>query len=107
MLPPFSTGLQEESEGASAATSSTQEVTPIAAIAASTSETGADDDQRLAAGATAAPAASAIRWLIVEKGTQRPVVAQACVSSVERLWTTPSTRSWLGITTAVPSPGFR
>ena len=52
----------------------------------------ADQDQlaREAAATSLAPAAA---------------LAHACVSPVERLWMMPSTSSWFGITTELPSPG--
>ena len=42
---------------------------------------------------------------VIEQRLRRPARAQACVSSVEWLWTTPSTSSWLGMTKWLPSPG--
>ncbi len=64
------------------------------------------EEEHLAGGATAPPLTSTVALRHRLEGTSAAVPAQACVSSVERLWTTPSTSSWFGITTEVPSPGL-
>ena len=64
----------------------------------------------IATKSTLLPAPPRCRWrrrlrCVIGRAYFAPGGAQACVSAVERLWTIPSTSSWLGMTTAVPSPG--
>ena len=70
-------------------------------------EAGHRGDQQLLAGAAAAPLASAAALRHRGTGYFRAAYsdAQACVSPVEWLCTIPSTSIWLGMTTALPSPG--
>ncbi len=101
-LPPLSIGLQEASEGALAATSSTQEVMATTAIAGTTRAADAEQTAacrpappRRLAGVGDCAASSRTGYFAAAPG---PPVGQACVSPVEWLWTIPSTSIWLGIT---------